>query len=506
MISQSSVLMATPIALLATERGKDLNENASDVIKGLNATTASINGFTEDNIAVELPDYTRLVDEHTFFMDEATTIIAERIRAALSTISKTVKPILKDVEARIINKLDPSNVVESIFSYVNVEMVNIEPSFLNSRFYPGEIPANFEGIPSVRLDQLLSGTWPQLSAEELTELVYVDVPEVRTFLNNPTEIKEVYDTLFLRKNWYDIFDGNSISDGVANIGNHDNYKFTSFRKLVIGSMLLNKLVANDDPLEGVTGVSLSDYRASLRVTRDLFNTLLFIFKQVWEQRAAAGVVIISDGVKVVTTDYGNLQGKPVLQGKLVIGYNNAVLEMFASSGELSLSEYAVGYVYAKYREYQVKDIITDRETVLEAWVEYCSDMRTALILRKTAIAVQVFNQVMETLYTKEEYQPFIDTIDEHLYPSQRILQRVQSRIQPEAFFANTNLLDEVVRGENTLMNTPLAAVLAGAFDCPIAEEILTINASVPAGSLEQQRKQLSSAITGIILDRLLPSV
>lgn len=503
MITQQTVLMATPIALLATEKGIDLHENVSDVIKGLNECTANIRGFTEDNIAVDLPDYTAKVAEHTLVLEEATDIIAERIRSALGLISKTVKPILKEVEGKLRSEIDPGNVADTIFSYLDVEMVNIEPSFLNSPYYPSAMPQNFIDVPTIKLDHLIKGVYPSMTGDELVDLIAVGVEDLQGFFSNPEEIKRVYDTFFVEKNWYELFDGGAISQGSADLGNYANYAFKAFRPLVIGSLLLNKLVAMDEPLDGVTGVGLDDYRTSLRVTRDLFNAMLYKFKQVWETRAAAGVVIIDDGVRVAAADWGNLVGENVLTGKLLVGYNNAVLEMFADKEEMSLSEFAAGYVFAKTRDYVVKDIITDKETVCDAWKEYCGDMRAALTIRKNKIAKRILCQVLEGLYAKEEYKPFIDIIDENVHPSQRILGRVQQHVELDLFFANIPMLDAIIREENSLMNTILASVLAGAFDSPIAEEILLINASIPAGTLIQQRKHLARSIDQVILNRLI---
>lgn len=503
MITQQTVLMATPIALLATEKGIDLHENVSDVIKGLNECTSNIRGFTEDNIAVDLPDYTKAVDEHTVIMEEVTTVIADRVRSALNTISKTVKPILKRVETRLIEAIDPGNVSEHIFNYVDVQMVNVEPSFFSSPFYPQEIPANFAGVPTVRLDQLIQGIYPEMSGEDLVEMIAVNVDELRGFFSDPSEVKRVYDTFFVGKHWFELFHGSAVSQGSVNLGAYENYAFKSFRPLVIGSLILNKLASMDDPLEGVTGVSLEDYRTSLRLTRDLFSTMMVKFKHIWEQRAAAGVVIITDGAKLAPSEYGLLSGTPVIQGSLMIGYNNAVLQMFADKEEMSLSEFAVGYLYAKLTGGAVKDIITDRDAVVDAWVRYCSDVRAVIIQRKGDLATRSFVDVINGLYGDEAYRPFIETIDSEITPSARIMGRINQQMDIKAFFENTALVDAVINQENSLMNTVLAAVLADVFDCPIAREILVTNASAPAGTLEQQRKHLSMSIDKVILNRLI---
>lgn len=503
MITQQTVLMATPIALLATERGIDLHDNVSDVIKGLNECTSNIRGFTEENIATDLPDYTKAVDEHTVIMEEATTIIADRIRAALNTISKTVKPILKKVESQLKASIDPGNVAEHVFNYLNVEMVNVEPSFFQSPFYPQEVPANFANVPTVKLSQLIQGHYPDISGEELVEMIAVNVDELRGFFSNPTEVKRIYDEFFINKQWFELFHAGSVREGAVNLGNYENYAFKSFRPLVIGSLLLNKLASMDDPLEGVTAVSLEDYRTSLRMTRDLFSTMLVKFKQIWETRAAAGVVIISDDVRFGPAEWGNLAGTNVLSGKLMIGYNNAILQMFAEKEEMSLSEFATGYVYAKQLGLQVKDIITDKDTVVDSWIRYCSDLRSVLVQRKGTVGARIFVDVVNGLVEDDTFKAFIETIDSEIAPSQRVMSRINQQMDIKAFFENTKLIDSVVNGENSLMNTVLAAVLADVFDSPIAREILVINASAPAGTLEQQRKHLSMSIDKVILDRLI---
>lgn len=509
MIKQSTVLMATPIAMLATEKGLDLHEKALDIIKGLNETTANIASFTEENIATELPDYTALVPDHTETLDMASTIVADTIRAALYTVSKVIKPILVDTQDKLKGQLSPSSATDTIFNQLQIDLVNIEPAFLNSPFYPKEAPATFNGIDSIRLSNLLQGSWPRLSGSELVEMIAVEVDTLRTFFSSPAEVQNVYDALFIEKNWWTLFSADSVKDGVAMINHGANYRFESFRTLVIASLLLNKLVSIDDPLSGVTDVSLEDYRASLRLTRDLLSTMLARFRNLWETRASAGIIILDQAVKYdnqphtdVYSDGSVLQGINYLSGRLVIGYNTAVLEMFAQADELSLTEYVIGYLYAKNRGYNVKDIITDRDVVKAAWVEYRNDVAQAIVTNKNNVARKVFMQVLDGLYAKEEYKPLIDAMPDEVSPNQRVQARLSKHIDIGLFFNNIPLLDSILRGENSLMNTYLAAKLADVFDCPIAEEILTLNANNPVGSIEQQRKALSHSIDKVIINRL----
>lgn len=509
MIKQSTVLMVTPIAEIATEKGLDLNEVTSDIIKGLNQTTASIVSFTEDNIAVDLPDYTGLVQDHSELMDATTTLVADTIRGSLYTIAKVIKPILKETESRIRSSITPDSAVETIMSNVDLEMVNVEPAFLNSYFYPQEPAAIFRDIKTIRLSELLKGSYPRMTGTELVDLISLDVPDLQPYFASPQEVEDVYNGLFVDKFFYRIFNVDAVKDGVADIGSSLNYRFGSFRSLVIATLILNKLTSMDDPIPGVSNVSLDDYRTSLSVTRDLFNTMLYHFKQIWEVRAAAGIVIIDDALTfrpaspVVESSSSTTGTVDLIQGKLIIGYNNAVLTMFADSDQLSLSEYVLGFIYAKFRNYRVKDIITDKETVVAAWREYQTDVETALISNKGASARKAFIQVLETLANKEDYIPILETMEDNLPLNQRLSARVNAGINLDAFFNNIPLLDAVIRENQSLMNTQLAVVMADAFDSPIAHEILHYNSQNPAGTLEQQRKALSGAIDKVIIKRLL---
>lgn len=503
MIKQTTVLMATPIALVAAETGTDLHERAGDIIKGLNECTQDIVSFTPENIAQELPDYTRLVPEHTEVLDATTTVVADHIRNALYTISKTIKPVLVETQNRFKDAISPDSAAEEILRYVDMRLVNIEPAFFNSGFYP-KAPANtFKEVAAIRLDSLLKGTYPEMSGEELLELIYVDYPDLAPYFANPNEIKKVYDSLFIEKNFYHIFNADAIKDGVANINSAVNYRFDSFNTLVIASLILNKLVMSDAPLDGVTGVSLDDYRASLHQARDMLTTMLYQFKVIWETRAAAGIVILDNGISAspvrdVTTMIPN-----AITGQVTVGYNNAVLEMFANSDELALSEYVIGYLYAKKRGYQVKDIITDKTIVVDAWKEYLGTVSAAMIVNKGTIANKIFSQVLSTLSMTEEFLPIVEIMEDSVPPNQRIHARISKQMDLTVFFNQPGLLDAVVRGNNSLMNTHLAVVFADALDVPVAKEILEYNNATPSSSVEHQRKLLTEAITRVIVKRLI---
>lgn len=492
--------MMTPLAMNAKV---DLTDKRQDVIKGLDGVSGGLIDYTLDNIAVELPEATEGDGEHTLILGETTNIIANHIRAALNIISKQIKPITKEIETNIINCVNGNSTVETIFNMVNVRMVNIEPSFFNSTFYPKAYPNSFNGINEVKATDLLKGSYPSLSGQELLELIYADVEELQGFFENQDQIKNIYETIFVEKGWYSLFDGSSISEGVIKISNPENYSFDNFQAMVISCLITNRLVAMDDPLPGVTGVSLDDYRGSLYIARDMFTAMLVRFKELWAVRAAAGVVIIDNKAKYGKIDHGTLAGHEVITGSVTVGYNNAVLNMFAGAEDMSLSEFAIGYIYAKVLGIHIKDIITDRDAVSDAWKNYCTHVTSISSASKCELAENAARSALIAVGNNPAYEDILAAMPEDVGVTQKLLNRVTNRIDLKTLFSNQDFVNAIANKEVSLMGTALGSVLAAAFDCPIAEEILIENSRSKPGSLEHQRKMLSKAITKLIVKRLL---
>lgn len=504
MISQSAVLAMTPIALALSERGVDLSENVSDVIKGLNDCTANLVGFTPDNIAVDLPEYTRDVAEHSNVQAMVFPKLAEALRASMYVISRQIKPILVDADNQIRMNLGSDNSQDAMCNYLRVEMANLEPEFLNSGLCPEEMPATIQNTPTIDMKQLLRGNWPEVQdGNVLADLIRIDATVLHTFFSDAEEIKSVYNDIFANKYWWNLFNSTLREGSTIDIRNENHYRFSNFRKLVIASLLVNKFYASEDPFDGVTGVSLDEYRSNLRQVKDVLNACLARFRQIWSARAQAGLVILSENVEYKNAEYGCLEGYPVLQGTIQIGYNRAMLEMFAANEEESIISYAFGAAYCKVREYKYRDVITDRDVVIGAFQEYSGDVQHALRNNGNKVGREALVTALRNAAAKPEYEPILDRLDQGIPKSNRLLVELQNQINLETFFDNQYLMGNIVKGEASLMNTSMSIELAKLFSAPIAVEILMNNLQAAPGPVEHQRMVLTGANIASLIKRLV---
>ena len=503
MIPQSTILVVTPIAMEVDQKGTVLSEGSSDIIKGLNDTTASLGGFTPDNIATELPDYTKLVPEHTEVMDMVSTKLAEIIRSSLYVISKYVKPILKEADKEIARNLNVQNVVDLSFDYLNVKMVNMEPDFLNSPFCPTELPNTLKETSKVALNELLKGNWADdKTGEELIELIRVDSAVLYTFFESPNEVLEVYRRIFVNKAWHDFFSSVSIQNGVVDVMHQDSYHIGKFRAIVIANLLVNKLCAMEDPMEGVTGVSLVDYRGSLAMTRDILSGSLVRFRNIWLSQAASGIVIVDGDVNYTEANWGLLNGTKLLAGNVTVGYNNKVLGLFSEASSYSLSEYVLGYLYAKERGYRVKDIMTDANVIEDALREYQQDLTTRLYDNLQKVSKESFITAIKRMEMHESFEGVVNTMDESVPKGVRIISKLQEAMNLNDFFGNPMMIEDICKGKSSLLQTGIAKELCLVFGSEIAAEILLENAKGEPGPVEHQRKVLTGAIIKAIIKRI----
>ncbi|QDB70400.1 hypothetical protein CF8_0231 [Aeromonas phage CF8] len=504
MIQQSTVLVCTPLALELDRDGIDISERVSDIVTGLNDTTANISGFTLDNIAVDLPDYTKNVPEHTDVLDVVSTKLAEIIRGSLYTISKYTKPVLVKADEIIRQRMQAEGAADLAFSYLKTNQIDLEPEFLASAFVPTEYPVSLQGTTKVNVDKLLLGNWPVAeSDDQIFDMIYVDSDLLRPFFEDRSEIRKVYESVFVHKNWWSIFDSRFREGGVVDVQLDEHYmNFSKYRSLVIANLIINRLVADDSPMPGVTGVSLNDYRLSLGMVKDVLAAGLYRFKMIWAEKAAAGIVILDDNVKYKVADWGPMEGKMVLEGVMNVGYNRRVLELFAESESGSVMEAGLGYVYAKQRGYKVKDVITDAEAVNNAVREYYTDLELALRDNLLTVAKDALATACREVCCGENWEPILGTIQEEGKGGAKVFAALCHNLDVDSLFYGP-LVNRVSRGEDSLMNSSLAVELCKIFGSELGAEILQENLTAEPGPKEHQRKVLAGAMRHALIKRLV---
>lgn len=478
-------------------------ENITNIIIGLNDTTANLAGFTPENIAVDLPEYTQEVREHTDVLDIVTTRIAEGVRASMNTVSKYVKPIAQAMDNQIRANMSGEGTTDLLFNYLNVDMVNVEPQFLNSQFCPSKLPEVFANGGQVNLKDLLKGTWPTMTDENvIRDLIWVDHDALYPFLNDPKELMDVYNNLFANKMWWGMLSTVDSNGDIVDLYGSSHYlEFSKYRSIVIANLIINRLINLDGAFEGVTGVSLNDYRASLTLTRDALTTILVKFRDMWLNKAAAGIVIMDNKVKYEPVGYGVMSNCKMLTGRVSVGYNQTVLDQFSANEESSLSEYIVGYLYAKQRGYQIRDIITDGDLINSSFREYVTDLEMFVAQSATDVATKSLAIVLREFSAKPEYEAMVELLDKDIPAALRIGNAVNEKISVPDMFSPW-LLQDIAAARQSFMNTGLASTLCEVFQAPIAAEILLSNAREVPKSEEQQRKILAGSIVVSILKRL----
>jgi hypothetical protein len=258
----------------------------------------------------------------------------------------------------------------------------------------------------------------------------------------------------------------------------------------------------EDPLEGVTGVSLVDYRGSLSMTRDFLAGSLVRFRNIWMSNAASGIVIVDNDVKYKEADWGLLQGTKLLCGTVTVGYNQKVLNLFSEASSYSLSEYVLGYLYAKERGYRIKDIMTDAKLIEDAFQEYQQDLRTRLYDNLQRVAKESFITAVKKMEVCDDFEAVVNTMDNEIPKGLRILTKLQEKISLNDFFGNPVLIENVCKGKQSLLQTGMGKELCLVFGSEIAAEILLENANGEPGPAEHQRKVLTGAIIKAIIKRV----
>lgn len=504
MIRQSTVLAMAPIAIELANKGINISENVGDMIKGLNEASLGLAQYTDETVAVDLPENTKENTEHSDIQSVIYPSIAAVIRSSLGVISKNVKPILVRADELIRQSVGTNSNLDAILQHVRIDMTNMEPEFLVSSMCPSTIPPSFANAPNIKTGDMVVGNWPVCeNAEELVDMIRVDHPALYTFFSNPEEIREVYNNFFANKYFWAIFDSRSRDGDLINVLNQNHYKFSSFRAMVILSLLVNKFRSMDTPFAGVMGVSLEDYRVNLNLLRDLTNTILARFRALWLERAKAGLVILDDDTEFKAASYGVLEGLPVIQGTIRIGYNNAMLDVFAENEEESIIDYAIGYVYARQRGYNVKDVVTDRDVIVNAMKEYCGDVNTFARGAQLKIAIEAVQTATREFSAKPENQAVLDLIKIDVPAANKISVAINKEVDLRILLDTPSFIDDIAKNEASLMSSPLAVTLAGVFGSPIAAEILKSNLNSGTATQEQQRKRLTGSIVSAIINRLV---
>lgn len=85
---------------------------------------------------------------------------------------------------------------------------------------------------------------------------------------------------------------------------------------------------------------------------------------------------------------------------------------FLHQSSYSLSEYVLGYLYAKERGYRIKDIMTDANVIEAGFNEYQQDLRTRLYDNLQKVSKESFIAAVKRMEMHENFEGIVNTMDE----------------------------------------------------------------------------------------------
>lgn len=506
MISIEQVLTATPVVLEKVPASFNLADKANPILNGLNLTTAKLlEKYTLNNIATDLPKNTEGADsEHSELLEATAERIAAAVRSSLTAIKERVIPSCDVVEENIIKIGNLSNIYDLIFNKLYLKFNYISQSLFESYLFPSSIPEQYrDGVAFTTSNLTDLGHWPQKDYDEIISLIKpaMQYPEFYNALNDRASVMAAWNSIGRPVDWLKTFN-DTISPAMAQV------KFTDLNKLVILVLLINRFVADDDPVKGVTNIDLSTYRQKLLNTKRFLEAVLFHFKKRYQVGLVNGLNVNQSEVKYekCVDDRSPFFGSTVASGGVEIVYTEAISDFISNSDEYSLSTIVLGIVISTQNK-----VKPPCDTLLDN-LKFYTDTATqyAMSLKNTVAnngKIAVAKAVKDSIHQLAHSELWKDFLSQHA-SSQNLAWELEKRLNENGDINKTlmipNVYQKIQAGELRVANTQVAVVFAKALGVPIAAEILSRNMNNGhAFSEEKQRKMLAKSLAHYIITTLL---
>lgn len=504
MISTEHVLTATPVVLEKIPATMRLSKNANSIVHGLDLSTAKwLDKYTLSNIATELVKNTAGEDsEHSELVNLTTAKISTAIRTSLTAIRERIIPSCDVIEQNIIKMGNLSNIYDLIFNKLYVKFHFVSQALFDSHLFPQAVPEQYRdgvGFTTANITEL--GQWPQKPYEEIKALLQsaAHYPEFYDVINDRDSVLAAWNSLGRPVDWLKTFNDVITPAGVL-------AKFTDLNKLVALTLLVNRLVADDDPVAGVTGIALSDYRKKLLNTKRFLEAVLFHFKRRYQVGLANGLRVDQSDVKFekCVDDRSPFFNALVASGCVEVVYTESLSDFIANSDEYSLSTIVLGIVIATQRKRTppCDTLLDNLKFYTETATQYASELRyTVGENGKIATAKAVKDSIHQLAHSelwKTQLQPYGQNLAWEL--EKRLTEAggiVETLMRPDTY-------QRIQAGELRVANTPVVVTFAKAAGYPIAATILAKNINNTSGLNEQQqRKLLAKSLAYYVVSTLL---
>lgn len=483
MISKNTVFAMTPIALALNEKQINLEDKVHDFLIGLSTQSTGGVVLTDDNVADELPKATVVGSDHHFLQDKAAELLADGVKRAFLQIRQFIKPFDESLKNAIRDNYveDP---IHKLHSNYRIYFYDIWSPFFDSPMFPESKPNQIFDYTDFPIDKLkeTKNKFPSFGEEEFKEKIQSKLKgDILDFIDTDV-LYDVYRDYLVSGYWEGLF-----STKVADVRNVTK----NFDTWISLYALVGRLIADEDPLEGVVGLTLDQYNELLHAVHDLCIAAL-------QQLRRAGEVIRPSKVHV-TVDNKKYRDFQYL-GERGLGCTVGITEegvAFADSKDGTLSEAIIGYLIS----WEKVNGNSPLPPVVDGWEQYVEVYRSTLkdVEREqaahgtTKIRSIVIDKVNEFQKSHPEFRTFILGLNDDIE-----YRRLSTAMEGPINAYTHEILEKVYRNGNDLeaflSRGTLSVELCRFLKMDLAADILEGAVSSSALPVEERRKILGVSV------------
>lgn len=502
MIKVETVLTATPVVLEKIPDSRSLYDEMGKVIQGLDDICRAANVYTHDNIATRLPDSTHNDSQHELIMATVTTKISAAIRQSLEAVKTYIVPSCDKIEQAIKDVGGSHTTEDLMFAKLYIDFIHVGDDFFTSPVFPDAPDEKYGNDVLFSTDNIVNlGVWPKLDYASILDIIPEanDYPELVGALSDSNAVEQAWAALGQHSFW------------LGTTGKELNAKnvsvTTELKSLIVLTLLVNKFASLEDPFNGVTEISLDDYRRKIESTKRFLNTVLYFTRRRLAVAMASGVAVVKSDLKYdkCTEEQSQFFGTDVLNGGCQVIYGDVVAEFFANSQNYSLSEAIVGMLVSEAKGTISKStgFLTNTPYYTGVAKTYIKDLSMAVTNNITVSTKKAITRAINELANSPLWAEMLS--EEGKYKN--LAYRLEDLIKEKGGIIEPLLVPSINKrircGELCVANTIVSVVFAEVLGLPIAASILRNNISSEHLSVMQQRKRLAKAITRYVVESFI---
>lgn len=504
MITRNVVMTTTPIVLNTLSSDVQLLNGANDLVIGLTKECANPEGYTLSNIVESLHTTTQRNPDHEALSEYCESKIVDKFKDTFNKIRQNVIPACDILETEIKKSGSLATIEDLIFAKLLVDYQYVPTSLLSCSLLTENSDSVYQRGVSFDTSNLTNlGNWPGRSYDDIVKLINVvkHYPELAGVINNPDTVMGAWKALGHPVDWLKTY-GEYLDIGKVNLS------FKDLSKLIVLTLIVSRLVSQDDPLEGVTGITLENYRSKLKHARNFLTALLSETITRWQKKLSSGMFIDDNVVYEKCTETESLFfGEKVLSGTVTVLYNDSISNLFYQDEKHNFSDTILGILFsAQTKRTPPKDQFIDN---LDFYNSQAQEYRVALTVAvNTNFQGRITKACQEAIY-KIAQTPEWQACAKVAYPDYLDMTKaLEKRVQALGGFGpwlrDKAMIARVVDGEIKLANSHVGGFMARVFGLPLAEKILLEGVKGDkCATVAEQREVLTKSVINVIVRSLL---